>query len=515
MPATPSSPFLAHVRLAELARTRGDRPFIWEAYDGGGPMSYAELHDKASRLATVLHGMGVRRGDRVHVQLSNGWEFVASLFAASMAGAVIVPLSRRASLDEVSYSVELTQPRVGVIESPTAAMLELLAELGLASSAVLAVGTPAGTTVLSLHEALAQAQPWSGPEEGQATDLLAVLYTSGVAGWPRGVMITQANLRLAGTAYAAAARIQPSDHLLISLPLSHIAGLGNMVFAALWTASSMGFAMPGQAWIETAVRQRSTVANLSAVDVRELLELPPLEAEENQLRLVVFGPAVSTQLRQQFEQRFGTELRLGYGATEAVAPIALSLPTIPPDDDYVGEVLAPTSLSVVDSSGASVAPGEPGELVVSGVPGLTLPAGYYGLPELSQQVFGSGQWHTGDYVIIENDGRLRFLERAAGRFKAGLATVSAVAIERVVKEHVGVADAAVVSVEAAGEAPLIVAFVELSRYHPDLEIDELSSWVATRIGEESLPGRYVIVEALPYTESGKVSKTRLMEWASQ
>ncbi len=515
MPENPGSPFLAHVRLAELARTRGDRPFIWEAHENGEPMTFGQLHDKASRMATVLADLGVRRGDRVHLHLGNRWEFVAAFFAASIVGAVIVPVSMRASLDEVAYSVELTQPTAGVVENPGPEMLDLLAEIGLPPSAVLGVGAPAESAVVSLADALTTAQPWSAPEEGRITDLLAVLYTSGVAGWPRGVMLTQANLRHAAMAYAGAARIQAADRVLISLPLSHIAGLGNMALAALWTASSMGFTRPGPAWIQTAIRQRSTVANLSAVEVRELVAAPPLGSEENLLRLVVFGPAVSTQLRKQFELRFGTELRLGYGATEAVAPIAVSLPTVPPDEDYVGEVLAASALSVVDSSGAAVAAGSPGELVISGVPGVTLPVGYYGLPELSREVFGTGRWHTGDRVILEEDGRLRFLERANDRFKAGLATVSATAIERVVKEHVGVTDAAVVSVEKTGEAPLIVAFVELSGYHPDLEIEELASWVATRIGEESVPDRYVVVEALPYTESGKVSKTRLVEWASQ
>ncbi|HML51631.1 MAG TPA: class I adenylate-forming enzyme family protein [Propionicimonas sp.] len=515
MPETPGSPFLAHARLAELARTRGDQPFIWEAHETGEPMTIAQLHDKASRLATVLAGMGVRRGDRVHLQLSNRWEFLAAFFAASIMGAVIVPVSLRASLDEVAYSVELTQPTAGVVEAAGPEMLDLLTEIGLPSSALLAAGASAGDAVVALADAVAAASPWSGPEEGRITDLLAVLYTSGVAGWPRGVMLTQANLRHAAIAYAAAARVQPTDRILISLPLSHIAGLGNMALAALWTASSMGFTKPGPTWIRAAIRQQSTVANLSAIEVRELLAAPPVESEESVLRLVVFGPAVSTQLREEFEQRFGTELRLGYGATEAVAPIALSLPTVLPDEDYVGEALAPAALSVVDSSGAVVAAGEPGELVVSGVPGVTLPAGYYGLPELSRQVFGSGRWHSGDQVIIESDGRLRFLERAADQFKAGLTTVSATAIERVMKEHVGVADAAVVAVEKAGEAPVVVAFVELSEFHPDLGVDELAGWVATRLGDESLPGRYVVVDALPYTESGKVLKTRLVEWAAE
>jgi len=505
-----SSPFTAHRRLRELAESRGDEPFVLEAHEDGSHLSYAELYEQAARLATVLRDRGVAPGGRVFTQLGNRWESLAALFAASLLGAVVVPLAPGSSADDVAYAVEQTQPSAGLVLGDDPELLAVIAESGLAPSALLAATADPGSGLVTIAAATAEATALSDSVAGQITDLLMVSYKAGTSGWPNGVMLTHANLRHAGTTYAAMTRLQSGDRVLVSFPISHIAGLGNMVMGALWSGAKLGFTAPGRAWIETAARQRSTVANVTAVDVRELLAVEPLDPQPQELRLVVFGPAVPASVRQQFERRFDTELRLGYGTTEAVAPISIWSPTITPDDECVGEVFAAQSLKVVDERNVPVAHGEPGELVVTGVPGVTLAAGYYGRPDLTEAVFASGSLHTGDRVILYPDGRLKFLGRTTETLKTALVSISAVELERVLKEHVGVVDAAVVEVATADSAQIIVAFVVLSEYHFDVAEAELAAWVATRVGEGRCPDRYRFVDVLPYSAFGKILKAELI-----
>lgn len=504
-----STPFLAHLRLAELARADGQRVFLREALSDGGDLDYATLLDNAARLASVLRSMGLQREDRVFAQLGNRWETLGAFFAVSMLGAVLVPIAPNAAPDDVAFAVEQTQPLLGLVLGGRPDCVHLVQELGLPNTSLLAVGGEADCDLPSFTEVVAAAAPLTEPVPGRPTDVLAVMYKSGTSGWPNGVMFTQANLRYAGMTYAALTRMQSEDRLLVSLPLSHVTGLGNMVEAALWSGASLGLCNDLGQWAATAARQQSTLANLSSVDVAALVAGESPSVIPQHLRLVVYGPAVPHHTRTAFEQRFRTELRVGYGMTEAVAPIALVAPTVSVEDNCVGEVHTPQALQVVDEHGTPVPFGEPGELIVNGVPGLTLAAGYYGRPELSEEVFSSGALHTGDRVVLHQDGRLQFVARYTETLKIGVATISTVEIERVLKEHVGIADAAVIGVSGSDGLESLTAFVVMSDYHPDLDVEELSAWLATRVGPERLPDRYHQVDSLPYSQLGKVLKSHL------
>lgn len=501
--------FSAHARLALLAATRGDAPLVLDAFPDGAPLTYATAADQARRLATVLRSCGVGPSDRILLRLDNRWEFLATMFAASMLGAVVVPVSPRATADDLAFAVEQTEPMVAVIQRGTVAA-EQFAEFAPSIRTVIDVDRSADEQgVLSLATAVAAADPLADPVNAQTQDLLAVLYTSGITGWPNGVMLTQGNLRYAGLTYAKLARLQATDRVLISLPLGHVAALGNMAMGALWSGAPMGFVPAGSSWIATARSQGSTMANLASMEIRRILAAPAEADESNQLRLVVFGPAIERAERERFEARFGTELRLGYGMTEAVAPIAFSNPGMPSDYDSVGEAVTPQCLKVVDADGQPVPPGTPGRLLVAGERGVTLAAGYFSRPELSERVFGTGWLDTGDRVVLELDGRVRFLGREVDLVKPSLITVSLAEVQRVLAEHVGVDDAATLGVPDGAGGEMVAAFVVLSTRHPDLSSDELLEWMRGRLSEEKLPQVLRIVESLPYSAMGKVLRKQL------
>lgn len=322
--------YSAHARLAWLAAHRGNAPLVLDALPDGAPLTYAAADDKARRLATVLRNCGVGPSDRILLRLDNRWEFLITVFAASMLGAVVVPVSPRATADDLAFAVEQTEPVVAIVQSGTS-VAEQLAEFAPSIQTVIDADLSADEQgVRSLSTAVAAADPLVDPVNAQTQDLLAVLYTSGITGWPNGVMFTQGNLRHAGLTYAKLARLQATDRVLISLPLGHVAALGNMAMGALWSGAPMGFVPAGSSWIAAARSQGSTMANLASMEIRRMLAAPAEGDESNQLRLVVFGPAIERAERERFEARFGTELRLGYGLTEAVAPIAFSNPKCHP-----------------------------------------------------------------------------------------------------------------------------------------------------------------------------------------
>ena len=194
--------------------------------------------------------------------------------------------------------------------------------------------------------------------------------------------------------------------------------------------------------------------------------------------------------------------------TETVLP-----PTVNPDSgarrwSSIGRALPGTELRAVGQDGASVPPGTPGELLVGGVPGVTLAAGYHRDPQATAAVFRDGWLHTGDLVQLDGDGFAYFVDRAKDMIKRSGENVSAGEIERVAADHPAVAECAAIGVPDPGrdEASVLVAVPAAGRVPSP---DELIAWCAGRLAPYKVPGSVVFTSALPRTSVGKIAKARL------
>jgi crotonobetaine/carnitine-CoA ligase len=474
-------------------------------------VTYATALARAGRVAAVLAAQGVRPGDRVHVQLPNCLEFYDLWFATALAGAVLVPTGPQSTADELGHVLGETQPVVSVRP-----------------------GGPDGVTdrrtqLITLPElaALATAFPERGACPGQAvtpgkatwpqpTDLAAILYTSGTTSRPKGVMVTNANYVAVGEAVARHLGVTSADRWLIALPLFHANAQYYCTMSALVAGASLMLAprFSASGWARQAADHAATLGSLFAAPVRMILAQPPTRAEQRtRLRAVLFAQNLSEAQAGEFERRFGTRLLQLYGMTETVLP-----PTMNPDGSdrrwhSIGRPVSGVRLRVADSGGADVPLGDSGELLVHGVPGQTVAAGYYRNPEATDAVFGGNWLRTGDLVRADADGFLYFVDRSKDMIKRSGENVSASEIERVAAEHPAIAECAAIGVPDPVRDEAIVLIAVL-RQDMTAVPGDIIAWCRTRLASYKVPSSVVFTDTLPRTSVGKIRKDALRPLAT-
>ena len=478
---------------------------VFEAADGEvARWSWAEVDLRARELAAHLRILGVGHGDRVHLHLPNRPEFLFTWFAAAYLGAVIVPTNVAASAHELAYILAHADARLSVTDAAGRDLVIAARELSDVAGPLL--DCDEGDLWGRFEHAL-------NPGEGAAApgDVLAIMYTSGTTAQPKGVLITHAAYVYSGEVVAAAMRLTPEDRFLVVLPLFHanaqnystlgtLVGGGTLVLMSRFSASRI---------LGQAVRHRATVASLFAAPMRMLLaQTPTPDWRAHTLRTVLFAQNLTPSEFARWDALIGAPLQQLYGMTETVGP-----PTMNPlvGERHVDSIGRPTlgyTCRVVDADGVDVAPGEPGELLVGGVPGLSLMAGYLHNPEATAAALSDGWLHTGDVVIADAAGFLRFVDRQKDMIKRAGENVAASEVEAVLLAHPAVRDAAVVGVPDPIRDEQIIGFVVLVD-GAEVAAEELIAWCAERLARFRVPSAVEFVAELPRTAVGKIQKQPL------
>jgi carnitine-CoA ligase len=479
-------------------------------------ISYAEQLRRAQATAGALAELGVRPGDRVHLHTANCPEFFDVWFATALLGAVLLPTGPQSSADELSYVLQQTSPVVSLMAPGLRATVS--AAIGLAKSE----STRSGPRLVALHgdepdalPALAAAAATAPVPEasggGPDTRTAAILYTSGTTSRPKGVLVTHANYQAVGAAIARHLAITEQDRWLIALPLFHANAQYYCTMSALAAGASIVLAprFSASGWARQAADHGATLGSLFAAPIRMILAQPPDEAEQrSRLRAVLFAQNLSDGQAAEFERRFATRLLQLYGMTETVLP-----PTINPDTaercwHSIGRPLPGVRLRLARADGTTPDPGEPGELLVAGVSGVTLAAGYYRDPVATAATFRDGWLYTGDLARLADDGYFYFVDRAKDMIKRSGENVSAGEIERVAAEHPAIAECAAIGVpDPLRDEAIVLVVVAAPDTRPDPA--ELIAWCAGRLAPYKVPSSVVFTDALPRTSVGKIAKARL------
>lgn len=508
-----------------LARHAADPARVFavveDARGGTVVISYAQELSRARAVAGALASLGVQAGDRVHLHTANRLEFFDTWFATALLGAVLLPTGPQSTVEELRYVLEQATPTVSLsapgLCEPVSAAASLARSGGSAAPRVVALY---GNDADALPALAQRAEPGpapaaDGPEITSArepdTRTAAILYTSGTTSRPKGVLVTQANYLAVGAAMADHLAITEQDRWLIALPLFHANAQYYCTMSALVAGASIVLAprFSASSWARQAADHGATLGSLFAAPIRMILAQPPGEAEtRGSLRAVLFAQNLTDSQASAFEHRFGTRLLQLYGMTETVLP-----PTVNPDSaarrwSSIGRALPGVELRAADRSGTPVPPGTPGELLVGGVPGVTLAAGYYRDPQATAAAFRDGWLHTGDLVRRSDDGFAYFVDRAKDMIKRSGENVSAGEIERVAADHPAVAECAAIGVpDPVRDEAIVLVAVPVAGPAP--RPDELIAWCASRLAPYKVPGSVVFTDALPRTSVGKIAKNRL------
>ncbi|MBD2898714.1 Long-chain-fatty-acid--CoA ligase [Actinomadura sp. RB99] len=457
----------------------GRTAFAWE----GRARTYRELHARVERWAGLLAAGGVRAGDRIALLSVNVPEAIETAFAASLIGAVVVPLNVRLAPAEIRFQVEDAAARHAVVHP---ALEDLARASGLLDLTHWTVGP-------GLDRALDGAPPHDLPRPAPDAPIIQ-LYTSGTTGRPKGCLLTNQGW-VAATANAVHAfGITGADRLLGALPLFHVAGYGAALghLAAGGTVVFPAGASPDVLW--PLVAEHGVTVAIFPTGTGRALRHPA--AAPGTLRLV-FGMA-GTERAGTLEalRGLGIGYRGVYGSTEAGNFVTVT--TL--DDELerpgtVGLPLPPFDLALDGADG----PGEVGELLLRGA---SVMAGYAGLPD----PMDGGWLRTGDLMRRDADGYFHFVDRAKDMVRSGGENVYSAEVEQVLVRHPGVLDAAVVGVPDArwGEAVKALVVVRAGTTPADLD-----AHCRALLGGFKRPRWYEFVEALPRNHSGKILKRDL------
>lgn len=518
-------------------RAHGARPFLrFEASDGGvTEWSYAAFDDVVARTATkfVELGAGPTRG--VHLALTNSPSFVAAWIAATRLGSFIVPSDPLATAHELAEHIGRTGPCVSVVSTARRAAADDALEI--VDSDHADVRTPvlvavdeddpmcAGLTTTNglAHPALTG---WPSPSP---TDRAAVMFTSGTTGHPKGVVVTQANYTFAGATMANAAGLQAGDRQLVVLPLFHANAQYYSFAPAIAVGASVALmhTFSASGFVEQAARHLATHASLFAGPMRMILarggpgnpasvsgdDDPVSDAPALLLRHCWYAQNITGDQYETLAEWFGCRPRQLYGMTETI-PAVLTDSADDPRHDSMGFVTPGCHVDIHGRDGAPVAPGEVGEIVVGGQPGITLFAGYLDDPDTTGRSFRDGWFLTGDRARRDDEGRFFFDGRRSDVLKVSGENVSVVEVEAVLGAHPDVFDVVVVGAPDPIRDEVPVAFVVPGPGASEHLADDLTRWCETRLGKAKRPRSYSIVDELPRTSVGKVRTFILREAAA-
>ncbi|WP_336213805.1 (2,3-dihydroxybenzoyl)adenylate synthase [Nonomuraea sp. LPB2021202275-12-8] len=495
--------------LDDLPRAHGERTAL---ISGGVRRTHRELAGRAARLAAGLHGLGLRRGDRVIVQLPNSPELIDTLFALFTLGAAPVlalPPHRR---NEIGHLAASTEAAAYVIPDLHQGFdhRELARQIR-GPRHVIVAGEPAEFTPLSsLYTEPADLQP---PEPG---DVALFLLSGGTTGRAKLIPRTHddylCNLRLS----AANARLGPDDVYLAALPIAHNYALGCPgVLGTLHAGGSVVLTptpSPDDAFplIEG---ERVTVTGLVPSLALLWVEAASWSGHElSSLRLVQLGGAgVSPELARDTGERLGP-VQQSFGMAEGL------LSQSPPDDPP--ELLAtaqgkPLSehdeIRVVDESGNELPTGQVGELLVRGPYTIR---GYFRAEDHNARAFTpDGFFRTGDLARRTGTGHLVICGRVKDVINRGGDKVPAEEVEEHLLAHPDVRAAAVVAMPDPYLGERTCAYI-VSRGEPPA-LKAIDAFMRERgAAAYKIPDRVVAVPSLPLTAVGKVDKARLRSEAS-
>jgi len=467
-------------------------------------ITYGGLDEASNKVANALLKTGMKKGTHVAILMSHSPEWVINYFGVIKGGGIAVLLNTALKAPELEILLRDSDSEILLTEQGFSRMLSsVLTGIPLLKH-VIEVDTDSYTKMI--EKSLAISPVITINDEDEAT----IFYTSGVLGKQKGVVHTHASLM--GTPPIVNAGIQRKREDIITdlVPFSYLYGLFEVLFGSIIAGSTVVL-IPNftpRAVLEAVEREKVTVIfgvpamfNALAMVRDEILTRYNLSS----LRLAVSAGAKSfPKLMETLEEKFRLSLYEVYGLTE-VSAVSISTS----NNHKLGTVGKPIcSLRILNDNGKEVPPGEIGEAVFN-APWVM--KGYYKAPELTAQVLKDGWFYTGDFVKMDGEGYLEYIEKKSFIIvtPSGL-NISPSEVEFVLLSHPSVAEAVYVGINDGYGGQIPTAFVVLKEgQHATSE--ELSNLCYQNLADFKLPKRIEFVESIPKTSSGKISRKKLKE----
>jgi fatty-acyl-CoA synthase len=493
--------------------------------------TYADMYDRAGRLANALDRLDISGDGRVATFAWNTYRHLEVYFAAPCSGRVLHTLNIRLFPDQVVYIANHAEDEIVFVDASLVPALEKLApQLKTVRHYVIMADGPLPATTLpnaiSYEELLASAPPEYGWPRLDENSACAMCYTSGTTGNPKGAVYSHRGMFLHSFSECMADSfgVRESDVVLPVVPMFHANAWGLPYASTLVGAKQVypGPFLDGKSLAELIQNERVTVAGgvpTIWMGLLQVLEKQPYDISS--LRLMpVGGSAAPQSMIERYEKQFGAYIAHAWGMTEmsplgTVANLKSHMRDWPEEQRYKvrakqGTTVPGVEARVVDIEGRELPwDGQSfGELQVRG-PWVI--SGYYN-DERGAESFQDGWFRTGDVATIDAEGYVQIVDRTKDLVKSGGEWISTVDLENVIMGHPKVLEAAVIAVAHPRwqERPL-ACVVPKPDFKDSLTADEILEFLGSRVARWQLPDQVVFIESVPKTSVGKFDKKVLRE----
>lgn len=483
----------------------------------GQAYSHVEVDEASRQIAGMLSAVGVGAGSRVAIAMNNRPAFIAAFLAILRLGAAAVPLNTLYKPDEYAYALGHAECQAVILEQGLEEPLQRACD-GVERDVVLFLSAEERT--LAIRPSRQSCPSTGGPisfRRPSADDIAGVFYTSGTTARPKGVMISHRNLMYSAEVTIRSLGLQRSDVPLLAFPLFHVNSLFYGVLTAIAVGGTVGL-LPKfsvSAYWEQAIEAGATwTPGVTGPLIRLLLGQPSRHAEtRHKIRFAVGGTFLSLDELADFTKRFGVRILPAWSMTETVSLGAMH-PSYRPDPipttTAIGFPTIGQQIRIVRGDETSASAGEPGEILYRSP---SIFAGYFKDPEATRDAFTQDGWfRTGDLAVADENGYLTFVDRKKDMIKSKGENVAAAEVERVLNEHPGVLESAVIGEreEQGLWGERIVAYV-VKNQKTDVDGESLRQWTRQKLADFKVPQAIHFVDTLPKTPLGKIQRAFLKD----
>jgi long-chain acyl-CoA synthetase len=481
-------------------------------------LTYREVISMVNSIANGLHEIGLRKGDCLCIWTTNRPEYILTFLAAATMGIVVSPMNPVYKEREVAYQLENSEAKGLLLQSDLAPILSMvLREKKLPHlQHILVTGKNAPESLpeaLPIATLMRRSSPTRPPHvEISGDDLLALPYSSGTTGLPKGTMLTHRNLTTNNLQFCTALNTESKDVALLFLPFYHIYGV--MLTGSFLACGGTQVMLERFDLLQSLeLSEKHNVTYYFAVPPIILaLANAPIDLSKLKTVKYIFSGAAPLPLdpAKKLQDKTGIKVVQGYGMTET-SPLTHSQPK---DSeltrlDSVGLPVHNTEQKIVDiETGERELPiGEDGELIVRGPQVMK---GYWKAPEETARALRNGWLHTGDIGHVDAEGYTYIVDRKKEMIKYKGFGVAPAEIEALLLEHPAVQDSAVIGVPDNEAGELIKGFVVIRKGHETTPA-EIIAFANGKLAGYKRIHIVEFIDLIPKTASGKILRRDLKE----
>jgi crotonobetaine/carnitine-CoA ligase len=509
---------LYHTFLQTVARW-GDRPaYAVPPMDGrayhpaGAQYTWREVADGVERMRRRYADAGYGAGHRVAMLFQQRPEFFFHYYALNALGASIVPINPDYRVDEITYVLDHSEASLAIA---------IDARLNDMQAAAAGAGSkPAAVSFEDESAPLPEARTPAHAGEPHALSEVALLYTSGTTGRPKGCILTNRYFHTYGSWYLSRGgrltMIEGEERMYNPLPLHHANCLSISAPAMLISGGCLMFPdrFHPRSWWDDLVACDVTAVHMQGIIPNLLLKLPVQPNETAHRVRFGFCAGIEPSHHRAFEERFGFPVVEMWAMSETGRFITDNHEPRQIDTRAMGRVTPGLEARIVDEHDRELPPGEPGEMVLrhsEAEPRRGFFSGYLKNEEETEDAWRNGWFHTGDTVVMDETGMLFFLDRKKNIIRRAGENIAAAEVEACLSAHPHVKQAAVIAVpdDIREEEVMACIVIQESGEPSEALARDLLEWSMARMAYFKAPAWVLFVDSLPTGTSQKVQKISL------